>query len=227
VWRVWRGAVVGAVVVGLVLGGPLLGVIGGGVVTGTPFVIAAIARSRAEAAYDSNLAAFLDAVARGVRSGGSLPVAIDEASRSVRGAVAADARRVAVSVSRGRPLPVALDDWVQHRSSGSVRLTAGALALAVDTGGPPARVVEEVAAALRSRQQVDAEARALAAQARLSAMVVGVAPIAFAALTCLTDRRNAHLLFGTPIGVGCVTVGLCLDATGALWMRRISDSVRR
>ncbi len=218
-WRTWRSAVVVAVVLGLVVGGPLLALIGGGLAAGAPVVIAAVARSRAEAAYDSNLAAFLDAVARGARSGGSLPNAIDEASRSARGAVAVDAQRVAMSVTRGRPLGVALDEWARQRPSASVRLAASALALAVDTGGPPARVIEEVAAALRQRQQVDAEARALAAQARLSAMVVGIAPIGFAALTSLTDRRNAEMMFGTPIGVACVTVGLGLDA-----LRRLLDA---
>ena len=65
----------------------------------------------------------------------------------------------------------------------------------------------------------------MGAQARLSAIVVGVAPVGFALLTTATDKRNAHMLFGTPLGLTCVALGLGLDAIGAVWMHRISESV--
>jgi tight adherence protein B len=106
-----------------------------------------------------------------------------------------------------------------------VRLAVGALVLATQTGGPPARVIEDVASAIRTRQQVAREAHALAAQARLSAIVVGVAPVGFMLVTCLTDARNSHLLFGTPLGIACVVTGLALDAVGAWWMHRMSAAV--
>ncbi|MEY2469139.1 MAG: tight adherence protein [Actinomycetota bacterium] len=226
VWRWWRRAGLAAALAGLLLAGPVLAAIALGAVAALPVVAASVMHARAEASYDTNLAQFLDAVGRSIRSGGSIASAIDEAAAVARGAVASDTRRVAAGVQRGQPITRALDSWIRTRERGSVRLAVGALGLAVETGGPPARVIEEVSSALRQRQQLEGEARALAAQARLSALVVGLAPIAFAALTCITDRKNAHLLFGTPIGLACVTVGLILDALGALWMRRISESVR-
>ena len=121
--------------------------------------------------------------------------------------------------------PTRVRDWRDARDKPSVRLTVGALVLATQTGGPPARVIEDVASAIRSRQQVAREAHALAAQARLSALVVGVAPLGFMVITCLTDPRNAHVLFGTPVGITCVVAGLGLDALGAMWMHRMSKSV--
>jgi len=226
-WRWWRVAGIAAALAGLLVAGPVSAVLVLGAVAALPIIAASVLRARAEASYDADLALFLDAVARSIRSGGSIASAIDEAAAVARGAVATDTRRVAASVQRGQPSTRALDAWVHHRRRGSVRLAVGALGLAVQTGGPPARVIEEVAAALRQRQQLEGEARALAAQARLSALVVGLAPVAFAALTCLTDPKNARLLFGTPIGLACVTVGLTLDAIGALWMRRISESAIR
>ena len=226
VWRWWRASAIAAAIAGFLVGGPVLAALGPGMVVVAPVIAVAVQRSRTEAAYDTNLAAFLDAVGRGLRSGGSLPVAIQEASLVVRGAVAVDTQRLAANVARGQPIEEGLDVWAARRHRGSVRLTVGALGLAVATGGPPARVVEEVAVALRQRQQVESEARAMAAQARLSAIVVGLAPVGFALLTSVTDRRNAHLMFGTPIGVGCVALGIALDATGAVWMHRISESVQ-
>ena len=227
VWRWWRISSLALCAGGWGLGGAALALIAVAGAVGAPVVAVAVLRSRALASYDSDLALLLDAIGRGMRSGGSITTAIGEARVAVRGAVGVDAGRVVAGVERGQPIIRALDDWVGFRPRPSVRLAVGALALAVDTGGPPARVIEEVATALRQRRQLEGEAAALAAQARLSALVVGLAPIVFALLTCVTDRRNAHMLFGTPLGIGCVLVGLTLDAVGALWMHRISESVTR
>jgi tight adherence protein B len=226
-WLWWRAAALGLGGGGALLGGPLLGLIAVGAVAAAPVVACAVLRSRADAAYDATLATALDAVGRGVRSGGSLVQGVAEAVSSVRGAVAADIGRVASAVTRGLPFADALLEWRDQRDRASVRLAVGALVLASQTGGPPARVIEDVSAAIRTRQQVEREAHALAAQARLSAIVVGVAPIGFALVASVADKRNAQMLFGTPIGVACVVVGLSLDALGAVWMHRISASVLR
>ncbi len=186
---------------------------------------AAALRGRNDAAYDVKLASALDALGRSVRSGASLPHAVAEASTSVRGGVAGDLARVAASAARGQPFADALSEWRSGRDRPSVRLSVGALALATQTGGPPARVIEEVAAAIRVRQQVAGEAHALAAQARLSAVVVGLSPLGFMAVMFITDPRTIRTLFATPIGLTCLAAGLTLDAIGAAWMHRMSNSV--
>ena len=224
-WRWWTRCCLVALVLGSFIAGPVLGVLGGTAVAVFPLVVFHTLRGRADAGYDATLASALDAVGRAIRSGGSLSQAVVEASASVRGSVGADLTLLAASVARGRPFAAALVDWREARPRPSVRLSVGALVLAAQTGGPPARVIEDVASAIRTRQQVAHEAHALAAQARLSAVVVGLAPIGFMAVSCLTDPRNAHLLFGTPIGVTCLVVGLALDAVGAVWMHRMSAAV--
>jgi tight adherence protein B len=225
VWQVWRWAAIAAAFNGAVLISPVFGVLLAALVAAAPLLAAVVLRSRADAAYDDTLAAALDAAGRSVRSGGSLPQAVAEAATSVRGAVNADLTRVAASVERGRPFADALEAWRAARDRPSVRLAVGAFVLATQTGGPPARVIEDVASAVRLRQQVARESHALAAQARLSALVVGVAPLGFMLVTCVTDPRNAHMLFGTPIGIACVLSGLALDALGAFWMHRMSAAV--
>ena len=225
VWRVWRWATALAALFGAVLIGVVFGVLLAALVGASPVLGWLVLRNRADAAYDETLAVALDAAGRSVRSGGSLPQAVAEAATSVRGGVARDLARVVAVVERGRPFADALQGWRSARERPSVRLAVGALVLATQTGGPPARVIEDVASAIRTRQQVAREAHSLAAQARLSAIVVGVAPLAFMLVTCVTDTRNSHMLFGTPIGVACVITGLLLDAVGAFWMHRMSAAV--
>lgn len=219
-WRAGFGATLGV----LLVAGPGPAALLALASVGGPLVALHALAGRAEAGYDIVLAGALDAAARSVRSGASLAAAIGEAAPTVRGAVAADLQRVAVAVDRGAGFVDALESWARRRPRPAVRLAAGAIALAAETGGPPGRVLDEVATALRQRHQVEREAHALAAQARLSGVVVGVAPVAFALLAGAADPRNARA-FTTPVGLLLLSVGLALDATGALWMHRISRSV--
>jgi Flp pilus assembly protein TadB len=64
------------------------------------------------------------------------------------------------------------------------------------------------------------EARALAAQARLSAVVVGAAPVASLPVSISVDGRLLAALTHGP-GRACFVAGLALQALAALWMRRI------
>lgn len=223
--RWWIRVGTTSVVLAVAVGGVGLGALVGAVaVTGPVFVLRMWA-GRADAGYDSTLATALDSAARSVRSGASLQVAIAEAAGSVGGAVSADFHRVAAAAQRGASLVDALAQWVERRARRSVRLAAGAIALAVESGGAPGRVLDDVATALRQRHQIEREAHALAAQARLSAVVVGVAPVAFTVVASFADPRHARLLFATPLGLSCLAAGLALDAVGATWMHRISRSV--
>jgi tight adherence protein B len=111
--------------------------------------------------------------------------------------------------------------WATVAPTVEVRLTAAALALAAEAGGAQARAIEGVAATLRERAAARADIRAQSAQARLSALVIGVLPLAFTVWCVLTDPRIASFLFATSAGWACLLGGLGLDALGGVWMARL------
>ena len=117
-----------------------------------------------------------------------------------------------------------LDEWSSSHDDPGTRLAATALVLATVVGSTPARAVDGVAATLRERLDLAAERRALAVQARTSALVLSVAPVGFAALLVVGDTAAAGFLLGTPAGWSCLGLGLALDAAGAWWMTRLSRS---
>ncbi len=104
-------------------------------------------------------------------------------------------------------------------------MAAGALALAATAGGPQARAIDGAAATFRDRRAVAGEVRAQSAQARLSALVIGLLPVAFLLWAAATDRRTAAFLVADPLGVVCLGAGVALEALGALWMRRVVRGV--
>lgn len=180
-----------------------------------------LARDRRSGRMEADLPALLEAVARSLRSGAALPVALREAAAGPT-AAAEELGAVVEDADRGLGLVQALDRWAQRRPRPSVRLVVGALTVGLVAGGSPARGVDGVAATLRERAEVEREARSLATQARASAMVVTLAPVGFGALGVVGDERSAGFLLGTPAGLACLVAGLTLDALGAAWMQRIA-----
>lgn len=179
-------------------------------------------RGRRDRALEASLPDALDAMARALRSGGSLRQAIDEAAATAQGTLGDDLSRVSRSSASGVPLDGALEQWSTECPLPGVRLTAAALALGAETGGASAQAIDGVAATLRTNLAIAGEVRALSSQARLSALVIALSPIAFAVLATSTDARAARFLVATPVGLVCLAVGLGLDAIGWLWMRRLT-----
>ncbi len=167
----------------------------------------------------------LDAVATALRGGASLPAAVQSAA-AIGTPLGPELRTISESVASGRPLDEALDRWATDAGDTATGLAAAALTVAARVGGPGARAVDGAAASLRDRLDADAEAASLATQGRASALVLTIAPVAFALLLSGVDPRAGHFLLGTPAGWVCVAVGVGLDAFGAWWMGRLVRSAR-
>ncbi len=112
----------------------------------------------------------------------------------------------------------------KERPLPSVRAAAAALAVATTMGGRAAGAIDGLATSLREQRGADADARALSAQARMSAVVVGVAPIGYLLFSAVVDPASVEMLVGTSVGRVCLVAGLTLELAGVLWMRRIVGS---
>lgn len=178
-----------------------------------------LSRNRAEQKFVVLFPVFLEQIAAALRGG----AAVGEALRAVTmpGALGTDLDRVGARIALGVGLGEALAVWPLEHPRPEVRATAGALAIAATLGGRSANALDGLAQSLRERVGARAEARALSAQGRLSALVVGGAPIGFLAFSALTDPGSVGLLVNTGTGRICLVVGLALEGLGALWMRQI------
>ena len=182
-----------------------------------------LARSRRERAFTAELPPALEQVAAELRGGGTVAAAVDVLAAG-GGAVAGDLRRVHQRTQLGLPLAQALAGWPADHDAPGVRAAAGALAVAATMGGRAADAIDGLASSLRHRLDAVAEARSLSAQARLSAVVVGAAPLGYLAFSALVDPAAVTALVDTGVGRVCLLVGLGLEALAALWIRRILRS---
>lgn len=172
---------------------------------------------------DRDLPLWLDGSARAARAGASLPHAlIDGASALVGRPLDDELRPFVDALERNVPIGIAVD---QQRALGSVSrdrsLVWRALALASRSGGPAAELLDAVAMTLHERAALAREVRALATQARASAVVLVAAPLVFALVAATADAR-VLAFFASPAGIVCVLAGIVLDGVGGWWMSRVT-----
>ena len=148
-----------------------------------------------------------------------------DAGASLRTAVAAAAGRApALDLSRACRLAEAglpaerVGEALQAALPGNGRLAAAAFRLASTTGGRVAALFHALAARASELGRLGRERRALTAQARASAWVVGGAPVALLLLLTATGRMGP--LLAAPAGVAVLAVGLALEGAGVavVWL---------
>lgn len=136
----------------------------------------------------------------------------------------AAAERMVRRVRSGVAMRDALDTWAGDGDAPA--LVADALVIAGATGGSQVAALDAVAATLRDRRSLQREIRALSAQAWVSALIVVLAPLGFAALVAVLDARVRAFYAGTIAGPACLVGGLLLDGVGAWWMAALIRRVR-
>ncbi len=188
-------------------------------------VVGGVRRRRAERSEPAPAAVadWCSAIARGIRSGDTLRAALAEVSPADE-LVRARTDHLRLALARGRRVADAVASEPQRHPhpSGSDHL---GLALAVigvcgRLGGSAAQPIDRVAATLRERAADDQERAAQSAQARLSAHVLTLLPLAVLGVLVLADgavRRAAV----SPAGAICVVAGALLNLAGWWWIGRI------
>jgi len=216
----WLWSITVAAVLGLGFGGPQIALgCAGAVAVGVPVGVLTM-RDRRGRMITAAVPETLERVASELRSGGTIATAIGAVATG-DGPLAPDMARVDARVQLGSSIADALEAWSRDRPVAGVGASAGALALCSSVGGRSADALDGLATSLRDRLSVAAEARALSSQARMSALVVGGAPVAYIAWSAMVDPQALHVLTTTGFGRICLALGLGLEGLGGWWMRSI------
>ncbi|MFP5256426.1 MAG: type II secretion system F family protein [Acidimicrobiia bacterium] len=192
-----------------------------------PRLVAPAVRRRRLRRRDEQLAPWLERIASGLRAGLSLTGALTATLPATPVPLRDEVAGLEATVQAGGGLAAGLARWAASPdATPPVVLVASALDLGIRAGGEVARAVDRVAATLRDRMEAQAEARALATQARASAAVLAIAPLGFCALLATVEPAVPQILLTTPLGWACLVGGLGLEAAGAAWMARIVAGAR-
>jgi tight adherence protein B len=153
-------------------------------------------------------AIFLRTLAAELRAGQSLRLALLETARRS----ALDLREVVRTAATGRPL-AEVGAALASRLEGGETISL-ALRVAAGTGGRASDIFDRLAVLATEEVGLRRERRALSAQARLSAAIVGGFPLLFLAWQLWRGSLAALFALG-PLGIGVAAAGLALLLLGS------------
>jgi tight adherence protein B len=210
-----------ALAVGYVIAGPLLAlVLGLAVPLGARIRLGAMA-SRRQRLFADQLDDSMQLMATSLRAGHSLLQALNSVSREAEEPTAAEFSRIINETRVGRELSLALDETAQRMESDDFVWVTQAVAINREVGGNLAEVLDGVGHTIRERNQIRRQVKALAAEGKLSAIVLMALPFGIIAFLLIANPGYLAKFTQSIIGYGLMGVAAVLLVVGGLWLRKV------
>jgi Flp pilus assembly protein TadB len=174
---------------------------------------------RRRAAFRDQLPDVLQLVAGSLRSGFSLPQAVDAVVREGNQPAAGEFSRALAEARIGVDLDVALEAVANRMDSIDLRWTVMAIRIQREVGGNLAEVLSNTVATMRERAYLHRHVRALSAEGRLSAYILIALPLFISGWLVLTNPGYLVPLYTTAFGLILLVIGAVLFVAGVLWLR--------
>jgi tight adherence protein B len=219
----WFGSALVGVLVGAVLGGLPAAVVLGLLGAATPPLVLARRGTVRRRAFESQLPDVLDLAASSMEAGHSFLTALQLVAEGAPEPLGSEVQRVLSETEMGRPLLEALDAMARRLDIRDLDWTVEGIRIQEEVGGRLAEMLRTLAGFMRAREEVRRELRALTAEGKLSAYVLGALPILMLLFMVLSAKSYVQPLFS--MGSGRVLLGVMAFLMGgsALVMRKIID----
>lgn len=164
----------------------------------------------------------LEVMCISLRAGHSLQQTIRLTAGELQVPLGDELRHVAEEAELGRPIDEALLAMADRvRGARSVRTFVVAVLVLRQTGGNLVEVIESIIDTMRQASAYQQKLQSMTAEGRSSALILGLLPPAFAALSFVADPQYARKLYADPMGQMLVTLAGAFYIVGILWVRRL------
>lgn len=213
------------------VGGFILGIFNGIIVGVVVFVILLVffyflinfAGNREKRKFEKQLPDTLTLLATSLRAGYSLLQAVEAVASEAPDPTAREFGRAMVEARLGRSVSDSLGGIVERTQSQDFEWAVMAIEIQREVGGNLAEVLSTVANTMLQRNRLRGEIRALTAEGRLSAIVLGALPFVMFLFLWLTNREYLQPLLDETFGQIAIGVGVLLIAAGIFWLKKIVD----
>jgi tight adherence protein B len=213
----WAVVAAGA---GVLIGGLLLGILMiVGVVVGARLLVK-VKAARRRAAFADQLDNSLQLMASSLRAGHSLLRAVDAVSQDAVSPTSEEFSRIVNETRVGRDLSDSLDEVAERMRSDDFLWVAQAIAIHREVGGNLAEVLDAVGHTIRERNQIRRQVKALSAEGKLSAIVLGALPVVIIGFLSMTNPGYLAKFTESVIGYGMIAGAVVLMLAGGFWLKK-------
>lgn len=186
-----------------------------------PWMWLGFKRSRRLKAFNSSLPDTLQLMAGSLQAGLSLAQSVDTIVNEGTEPIAGEFKRVLVETRLGVTLEDALEGITERFDSKDFAWVVMAIKIQRQVGGNLAELLNTVAGTIREREYMRRQVAALAAEGKLSAVVLGGLPPAFLLYLLLTNGDYVMPMFTDPRGWVMLGGGALLLGLGIFWMSKM------
>lgn len=209
-----------AAAAGMLLAGLWVGVLMLGVVPLGARLLVKVRAGRRRAAFADQLDDSLQLMASSLRAGHSLLRAVDAVSQDAASPTAEEFARIVNETRVGRDLGDSLDEVAERMGSDDFTWVAQAIAIHREVGGNLAEVLDAVGHTIRERNAIRRQVKALSAEGKLSAIVLGALPFAIIGFISMTNPAYLAKFTASAAGYGMLAAAVVLMLMGGFWLKK-------
>ena len=206
---------------GLVVGQILLAIVLALVVPILGRMVFSVLAERRRKKFEQQLGETLQMLAGSLRAGYSLPQAISTVAQEGEDPTSTEFTRVTNEVRVGRSLTEALDDVAVRMRNEDFYWVTQAIGINREVGGNLAEVLDNVSSTIRGRAEIKRQVASLAADGKLSAIVLMLLPFVVALFLAFLSPAYIGRLVTSTIGWIMLAAGAIMLTIGGVWLNKL------
>lgn len=171
--------------------------------------------------FGKQLEETLQMMAGSMRAGYSLPQSVSTIAQEGDDPVREEFARVTNEARVGRPMIEALDDVAERMRNEDFYWITQAIGINREVGGNLADVLDGVSKTIRERAAMKRQVAALAADGKLSAIILMALPFVVALFLLVLNPDYLLLLVQDPLGWGMLGAGVVMLGIGGFWLSKV------
>ena len=181
------------------------------------------ARARRSRQLSEQLPEALDMMSRSLRAGHALGAAFQLVATEMPEPISVEFARAFEEQRLGKPFERAVREMAARApDNGDLKIFAVSTVIQKETGGNLAEILDGLAHTVRERYRFFGKLRTLTAEARISAVIVSLLPIAMAAFLVITQPDYMTRLLDNPLGRLILAGGVSAWVVGSAWFQKLT-----
>jgi tight adherence protein B len=173
------------------------------------------------AKFERQLPDALELIARALRAGHAFTSGLKLASDQFADPLGPEIGETLDQINFGLSVSDALKELTLRINCPDLSFFVVSINLQRDTGGNLAEIIESIAHVIRERFKLKGKIKVMAAEGKLSAVILIALPFLFAVLVTISNPKHFEPMFGNPIGHTMIAVPIIMMIFGSLVIKKM------